>query len=348
VLTAYERAIAQARRALLKVEGRAASAITSAYQPVINGLRNNLAALTVLLKAAGYPVDSGWLDRQDRYRRLLTELETDLAAFAGASAVEIEGTQRRALELGGEHAPVLTLAALGPGPTGGRDTVHGMFEPPSPALATDVVGRAGNGVPLGLLLLDVAQEEAQQTRDTLRAVAASGAPQGFDATRLVEQATETPLARALTLHRTETLGAYRRATAVAYQQSSVVEGWRWYATPGSERTCIVCLAMHGTLHPVTEPFASHPACRCVALPIVASWADLGFPGVPDHRPTLETGEEAFARLTRQEKLHVVGAAKLALLDAGRITLMDLVRPTYSKRWGPGLREASLTELGVAA
>jgi hypothetical protein len=346
-LTAYERAIASARRALLNIEERAADAITTAYQPVINGLRDNLTALAVLLKAAGYPVDSGWLDRQDRYRRLLTELETDLAVFAGATARSIEGAQRDALGLGDEHAPTLTLAALGPGPAGGRAAVHGMFEPPSPALATDVVGRAGNGVPLGLLLLDVAQEGAQQTADTLRAaVSARLDPIGL--TTAVEGEAGEPLTRALTLHRTETLGAYRRATSVAYQQSSVVEGWRWYATPGSERTCIVCLAMHGTLHPVTEPFASHPACRCVALPVVASWANLGFAGVSDQRPTLETGEEAFARLARQEKLHVVGAAKLALLDAGRITLMDLVRPTYSKRWGPGLREASLTELGVPA
>jgi hypothetical protein len=346
-VTAYEQAIARARRALLSVEERAAAAITGAYQPVIDGLRDNLAALAALLKAAGYPVDAGWLDRQDRYRRLLTDLETDLAVVAGAASTEIEQAQRDAIALGEEHAPALTLAALGPGPTGGRDAVHDMFEPPSAALAADVVGRATNGVPLGLLLLDVAQEGAQQTRDTLQAAVSARLHPTVVTAVALEEARE-PLTRTLTLHRTETLGAYRRATSVAYQQSSVVEGWRWYATPGSERTCIVCLAMHGTLHPVTEPFASHPACRCVALPEVASWEDLGFPGVPDHRPSIETGTEAFARLTRPEKLHVVGAAKLALLDAGRITLMDLVRPTYSRRWGPGLREATLTELGVTA
>lgn len=346
-MTAYEQVIARARRALLGVEERAATAITTAYQPVIRGLRDNLTALAALLRAAGTHVDGGWLDRQDRYRRLLTDLETDLAVFAGATTTEIERAQREAIDLGETHAPELTLAALGPGPHGGRDAVHGMFEPPSAAVATDVIGRAGNGVPLGLLLLDVAQEGAQATRDTLRTAVSARLHPTVVSTVALEEAQE-PLTRALTLHRTETLGAYRRATAVAYQQSSVVEGWRWYATPGSERTCIVCLAMHGTVHPVTEQFASHPACRCVPLPIVRSWDELGFPGVPDHRPTLETGEEAFARLTRPEKLHVVGAAKLALLDAGRITLMDLVRPTYSKRWGPGLREATLTELGVTA
>lgn len=346
-MTGYEQAIARARRALLSVEERAATAITHAYQPVIDGLRDNLTALAALLKIAGYPVDAGWLDRQDRYRRLLIDLETDLAVHAGVTTTEIEQAQREAIGLGEQHAPQLTLAALGPGPVGGRDAVHGMFEPPSAAVVADVVGRASNGVPLGLLLLDVAQEGAQQTRDTLRTAVSARLHPTVIATVALQEARE-PLTRTLTLHRTETLGAYRSATAVAYQQSSVVEGWRWYATPGSERTCIVCLAMHGTLHPVTEPFASHPACRCVAIPEVASWEELGFPEVPDHRPRIETGEEAFARLTRPEKLHVVGAAKLALLDAGRITLMDLVRPTYSKRWGPGLREASLTELGVTA
>jgi SPP1 gp7 family putative phage head morphogenesis protein len=344
-MTAYERAIERARRALLAVEERAALAITAAYQPVIDGLAENLAALTDLIARAGR-VTPAWLDRQDRYRQLLEQLETDLAVFAGAAAARTAGAQAEAVPLADEHAHALAIAALGPGPPGGDLEVHGHFEPQAPTLATELAGSATDGTPLGLLLLDVALEGARATRDTLRyAISTRLDPDAL--TEAVQQEAHEPLTRALTLHRTETLGAYRRATDVAYQQSTIIRQWRWHAAIG-ERTCVVCLAMHGTLHPVTEPLSSHPACRCTQLPVVPSWEDLGFAGVPDHRPVLQTGEEAFARLTRHEKLVVVGPAKLVLLESGEVTLMDMVRKTHSRRWGPGLREATVTELRAAA
>jgi hypothetical protein len=101
--------------------------------------------------------------------------------------------------------------------------------------------------------------------------------------------------------------------------------------------------MHGTVHPLDEPFASHPNCRCQATPITKTWAELGFTGIPD-LPEPEPGSAVFARLSEAEQRQILGPGKLELFKAGKLELRDLVAVTNSRVWGKGRRERTLREV----
>jgi hypothetical protein len=122
-----------------------------------------------------------------------------------------------------------------------------------------------------------------------------------------------------------------------------VKGWIWIAEVNA---CPVCSAEHGSEHGLDETLDSHPGCRCSMMPVTLSWADLGFPNVPETRPTIEPGADRFAKLPEADKLLILGRARLEAYNAGEITLADMVRDTRSARWGAGKRMASLDELGV--
>jgi hypothetical protein len=97
--------------------------------------------------------------------------------------------------------------------------------------------------------------------------------------------------------------------------------------------CAVCLAMDGTVHQLSEDFASHPSCRCAAVPIT-EYSD----------PPGETGEEWFAKQPEELQRKILGPSKHSLYKTGTMSLSDLVEKTNHPRWGPGLTEASLKTL----
>lgn len=140
-----------------------------------------------------------------------------------------------------------------------------------------------------------------------------------------------------------TIRAYRETSLAAYRSSPAVAGWIWIA---QATACPVCQAEHGSEHTLDETLDSHPACRCTAMPKTLSWAELGYPGIADGRPSIQPGPERFAALPEADKLAVLGRARLDAYNAGEITLHDMVRETHSERWGAGKRTATLAELGV--
>ena len=154
------------------------------------------------------------------------------------------------------------------------------------------------------------------------------------------------LARALRISRTETIGAYRRAAIERYRaHSDVLEGWVWVASL-SPRTCAACLAMHGTVHSLDEPFASHPVCRCSPAPLTRTWDQLlGRPtGLRETRLVARSAVGWLDSQSRSTRLAILGPGKLRELDAGRIRLADLAQPTLHPVWGPGIRETPLRDL----
>ena len=88
-------------------------------------------------------------------------------------------------------------------------------------------------------------------------------------------------ARAATVMRTEGMRAYRETNLAAFRENgNVVKGWKWIASLSAD-TCAACLAMHGQEFELDDEMDSHPNCRCVQVPITATWAQLGFPDVPE-------------------------------------------------------------------
>lgn len=143
------------------------------------------------------------------------------------------------------------------------------------------------------------------------------------------------LTRAMVVARTEMLDAYRAAAqATRLANTDVVTGWRWLATL-STRTCPGCLAMHGTVHPLTEPGPDgHQQCRCMSMPVVTSWSELGVAAAePDD--VFPDADDWFETLTPAEQKGLLGPVRYRAWAAGFLPLSGMA----VRRTNPGWRDS---------
>lgn len=152
------------------------------------------------------------------------------------------------------------------------------------------------------------------------------------------------LARALTIARTEILDAYR--TAARQQQDAnldVVTGWIWHAQL-DDRTCISCVAQHGTLHrPEEAGPEDHQNGRCARMPKTKTWAELGF-GIAEPPDRVTDGAAWFAAQPERVQLAIAGPARLEQLRTGQRTLADM----STRRRNPGWRASYVPTPASAA
>jgi SPP1 gp7 family putative phage head morphogenesis protein len=330
------------RRDLVARERAELRELLRVYGVLFRRLRAEERGLAALIaEAAEHGTDaSRWLNRQRRTHDFLALLEQQLAQFTIAAERHIRAIQSGHAQQAIRDVPDLAQSMLGPAPSGVQVSVE--FRPPHPNTVLHMIGTSGDGTPLRLLLDEVARDAAGKVRDELLAGVARGQSPRVTARRIVRQANIAPN-RALTISRTETLRTYREVSRQGMlANQGVVQGWEWRAQFG-RRTCAMCWAMSGKRFTADESMDTHPNCRCAMLPVTLSWEELGFRVVPDNRPSLPTGAEAFDALTATDRRAILGPAKAAAYEAGDLALDDLVRPTRSARWGRGRREASLAE-----
>lgn len=129
------------------------------------------------------------------------------------------------------------------------------------------------------------------------------------------------LTRALNISRTEMLDAMRIAQHATDQvNAATLAGWTWGAHLDS-RTCGSCIAMHGTEWPLEEPGPiDHHSGRCARLPRTKSWAELGFPGIPEPDLGLVDAGEWFDSLTVPEQVGILGKRGHEEWAAGRFPM----------------------------
>lgn len=312
------------RAALLQKERAAAVRLVKAYGASWNRLSKELAALTKQIedaRARGEFVNQSWLFRQERYRKLIEQVTWEVAKFAEFTEGVITKEQRVAVKTALNDSQRLLLASAEA--TGG---VSGAFNRLPVSAVENIVGFLGNGSPLNTLLREFAPAARQQVEQGLiNAVAQGWNPR--KTAKEIRGALGGNLNRALKIARTETIRAYREASHENYlANEDVLDGWVWLSAR-NRRTCPACFAMHGTFHPVTERMASHVNCRCAMVP----WTK-PIDGVPDTRPKIEPGEDAFAKLPAADQREVLGNAFDAY-KAGKIKLTDLVGRKDSVEWG---------------
>jgi hypothetical protein len=139
--------------------------------------------------------------------------------------------------------------------------------------------------------------------------------------------------RCVLMAREEMVRAYREGSLATYRHNAeLVIGWRWQAVL-SPRTCACCIALHGSIHPLSEPFNSHLLCRCCAVPV--SRTDLD-----KHGPS---GEEWFAQQPDEVQAQILGPAHVKLYHEGLITLSDMV-DRHETVWGATAHIRSVKEL----
>lgn len=277
--------------------------------------------------------------RLERYQVLLNQTRAQLRNFAidslGSSLID---STRDAIELAQNHARQLILAGINPPPSITLN-LYGL-----PAQATNNLIAATNAGPLATILNSFGDVASIRMRETLITGLATGDHPYVIARHLTRQV-NIGFTRAALIARTETLRAYRESHRQTYQQNShLVDSWVWHASLGP-RTCAACLAMHGSVHPLAESMASHPACRCTQVPKTKTWRELGF-NVSDENETsiqVPSGASEFAKWSISDQIKVLGPAAQAAYANGEVELQDFVRINTSPQWGSSVQVASLAQ-----
>lgn len=218
----------------------------------------------------------GWkIDRSRRVQQGLAAAGRALEDLADLTGTTITSDAARALGLGVDGEIAMIGAQLPPGHPG-------TVRVDDPQIAT-MLGRTTQQITA------VSAPISAETLTAIRAELVRGMIVGDnprEAARRMVAATggrfTGGLTRALNISRTEMLDAMRRAQYATDQvNAGVLAGWTWGAHLDS-RTCRSCVSMHGTEHPLDEEGPiDHHSGRCARIPRTKSWADLGFPGVPE-------------------------------------------------------------------
>jgi SPP1 gp7 family putative phage head morphogenesis protein len=342
-MSALDTAIAHFRRRAMEHERAAATALVDAYGFVWSDLQGQLDRLTADIAEAqgrGETVSRAWLARQSRYQALLAQTEERIRQYSQYAERTVLAERRAAVDAAQAGALDLLQAALGPNRAGAVVNFNRL-----PVEAIDrLVGALSPDSPLRQLFDGWGPQASKAAGEALVSALAEGVGPRKAAKQLRDAVHEVSGARALLISRQEINRTFRESSLETYKANAdALEGWTWVAA-GSRRTCAVCFAKHGTVHKLDERFASHICCRCCAAPLSKSWDALGFKGIPDNRPTIEDGATLFGRLSEADQRHILGAGKYDLFARGLLQLADLIAPTRSRTWGPGMRERTLREL----
>jgi SPP1 gp7 family putative phage head morphogenesis protein len=349
----YEQA-AVFRKRLLKFDRQTAAQLVRSYGSAYRRIQLDLDSVRDRLEAArdaGVP-QTQWqylITRENRLQVLQTRVLEEITKFGGQAQVIIGGAIGEAGALGSRSALKLMDAALPPSVSVAPSTLPGQeptaLIPDEVRLATGAIERVTAATqPAGAitqLLAGLGPDAAVAVSDALvQGIATGSNPRQI--AKQMQNALGGNLTRALTIARTETLRAYREASRGEYvANSDVLNGWIWIADL-SPRTCASCWAQHGSEHPLDEPMATHPNCRCTMAPLTKSWDELGFDKATPESVRIAPGRSEFRKLPAAQQRAVLGERKYAAWKEGRIELADLVAERESPIWGRSSGEATLS------
>lgn len=151
----------------------------------------------------------------------------------------------------------------------------------------------------------------------------------------VQRAFNSALTSVVATLRTQVLDAYRAAARTVQDANGrYIAGWVWISSLDG-RTCPSCWAMHGRFFPtsVAGPY-DHRQGRCVRLPRLRRWSELGFAG-REPADRIPDAHARFSALPADEQRRILGPGRWSLLHSGAVGWDDL--PTL--RHTPGARPA---------
>jgi hypothetical protein len=146
------------------------------------------------------------------------------------------------------------------------------------------------------------------------------------------------LTDALRMTRTTQIWSYREAIRANYiANSDVFKGWIWWANL-DDRTCMSCVAQHGSVHPLSEPLDDHFNGRCTMLPY-----PMGLE-VIDSLGRDKTGDAWFAKLNEAQQRKQMGAGMYDAWKAGKVSILQMSKQVDNNIFGSMRVETALKDL----
>ena len=137
----------------------------------------------------------------------------------------------------------------------------------------------------------------------------------------------------LLVARDQQIRHYRESQREAYGRSRVVYGYKRLAAK-SDRTCMACLVLDGTIYATKQRMEIHPQDRCALVPLV----------IGRSIPAWRTGLAYFKQLSPARQKKMLGPGKFAAWKAGDFELRQLVTVKGNEVWGDGVQVTSLKAL----
>jgi len=336
-------AVERFRQAVLRQERAAAVRLVRAYGSAYQRLQGDIEALSAVISELQSPT-WGQVERLSLYRSLQAQIADEIGRYAVIAENEIGLGAETALAAGlrySERLVQLSLPGLEPA------QLRALWVRLNPDAVLTMAGFLEQNSPLFINLRRLGDDVAALVADKLR----EGIILGFSprkVARIIRDASGQGLTWSLNTARTANVWAYRIASHANYRANShVVTGWTWYAQIGDPRTCLSCVNMHGSEHPLSEVLNDHHSGRCAPIPKTVSYRNLGL-DVPDDRVSVPRGEDWFRGLSAGQQRDMMGMGMWEAWKKGQFEFSELSVAYQNDVYGEMLREASLKGmLGVA-
>ncbi len=313
------------RQRVMANDAAAIKRLIEAYVAIGARLKDKIDALVAEIGALN--PTQGQLVRMVRYKSLLEQIGKELSDYQVLLQFEVNQAIDFGVGAGSEHAK--RLVELVARQARIQVSFHNL---PKEALI-QVLGLLDESGPLYRRL----QQLAPQTVESVAKKIAEGVGLGYNPrkiARLINNELGQGLTTAMRTTRTAQLYAYREATRANYiANSDIVRGWYWSAQL-DDRTCMSCIAQHGTFHPLNEPLNDHYNGRCAPLPAVLT--------LPN--PIEQSGEQWFKQQSEEVQKRMMGDARWEAWKAGKFSFDKLSGQHEDTVYGQMRVERSLSEL----
>jgi len=195
-------------------------------------------------------------------------------------------------------------------------------------------------------LIDTATSEAWQREikrfsanvtDDILKVVVRGMVEGLNplttARALADAVEGLPINRAGTMMRTLQLSSYRKSLTTYHMANADIFSHKIRVAALDGRTCMSCVALHGTTMRLDEDVADHHNGRCSAIAVVRGMSR-----------DIQTGTDWFEALPENRQRQQMGGGAFAAWKEGAIALPDFVHKYDDAIFGPMVREASLKQM----
>lgn len=305
------------------VAGRVVESIGNG-SPVVNRRLAELTAEAQRLQAQGQRLEPA----NPVFRALIADLETDIRRARG----RIDGIAPDVQGLGIDVARTLTRQLSLPGVTDAQLSAVGIqWNTPDPEAVRSLVDLVDS--PAFAEMLD--QYEGRII-ETIRRQAIVGLVSGRSplatANNIRRLVQTMPAHEANTLLRTLQLQSYRSATAIHQAANAEIGETVIRIAALDGRTCLACVALHGTELAIGDRVDDHHNGRCTSIMKVKG-RDLPLPIVD--------GVTWFENLPAGQQRALAGGANYNAWREGVVTLQDFVKPYRDNVFGEMIRENSL-------
>lgn len=318
---------AQFRAQLESQSGRATRRAVEAYTGLVSRLDGIIDAL--VLEIAEGELTRGQVMRLSRYKKLKEQLEKELTLYQGFLGVELQTVARDSISLSALHADrLIEQAAIDAGvavalseaaDTNAIISLLGFLEPESALYKRLSVYGAVNAARIADLLLE-------------------GVGLGYGADKIAglirTQGLGMGLTDALRMVRTVGIYSYRESTRYNYARNgNIVTGWVWHSARIPGRTCMSCIAKHGSEHSLDETLNDHHNGLCAMLPMVRG-----------RNPVSENGAAWFGNQSENVQRQMMRGSKFDAWKAGKFSIADMSKAIYNDVFGEMFTETPLKDL----